>query len=444
MVFTHLSTPDLQRFRQGTMAVATLLEVDRHLAACAECARRLVGESELGETLALLQAELAEAESQACAYFTFEQKAAYVNDELSAQELTLAALHLEICPECHLEIEELRVLRARLPLQREYAPPTVPTLWERLRALWELPALRWPLQGLGIAAAMVLVIWLVNSVWRVSSVGPSSRLGQPQETQQNVLTKRGAEAQAAPSRQSPAQPDLPAALTAQPSQMVLALQDGKRQITLDQRGNLSGLDALSPASQETVKVALTTQRVKISPLLSEVRGASVQLLGGQREPNEFSLLSPVSKVVQAARPPFRWQALAGASNYYVTIYDTKLKSVASSAALSSTEWTPEEELERGQLYLWQVRAIKEGQEYFAPAPSSPDAKFRILGRPQAEELERVKNAQPSHLALGILYAQAGLLEEASQEFQTLYAANPHSAVVQKLLQSVNSQRRERR
>jgi len=310
-----------------------------------------------------------------------------------------------------------------------------------LRALWELPVFRWPLKGLGVAAAMVLIIWIVNSVWRVRVIGPSSRLGQPQATsefQQKVLTKSEAEAQPASPKQPPAQLNLPAGNT---SPMLLALQDGKQQITLDQQGNLSGLDALSPAYQEAIKVALTTQRVKVSPLLSEMRGTSVQLLGGQREPNAFSLLSPVGKVVQTARPSFRWQNLAGASNYYLAIYDASMKKVAASAALSGTEWTPEQELERGQLYLWQVRAIKEGQEYFAPAPSAPDAKFRILGRSQAEELERVKNAQPSHLALGVLYAQAGLLEEASQEFQALYAANPHSPVAQKLLQSVNRQRR---
>src|SRR5436190_21809433 len=105
---THLSTQDLQSFHQGAMTTATLLEADKHLTTCAECAQRLAGRARLGETLALLQAELTEAESQTCAYFTFEQKAAYVNEELSGQELSLASLHLEICPECQLEIEELR------------------------------------------------------------------------------------------------------------------------------------------------------------------------------------------------------------------------------------------------------------------------------------------------------------------------------------------------
>jgi anti-sigma factor RsiW len=436
MASTHLSNQDLQSFRQGTMAATALLEADQHLAVCAECAQRLAGGlrlPQLANTLARLQTELAEAESEACDYFSFEQKAAYVNGELSAADRSFANLHLEICPECHLEIEELRALRASLPLQREYAPPAVPTLWEKLRALWELPAFRLSLQGLGLAAAMVLIIWMMNSVWRVSVIGPAGERMEPHGQSENVLTKRETEAQP---KQSTAQTDLPAVTAVQPPQTALALQDGQRQITLDEGGNLSGLDTLSPASQAAIKVALKTQRVKISPLLGEMRGPSLQLLGGQPAADQFALLSPVGKVAQTTRPSFRWQPLAGASNYYVTIYDANQQKIAASPALTTPEWTPEQELARGQLYYWQVRAVREGQEYFAPAPSSPDAKFRILGQAQAVELERVKNSQPSHLALGVLYAQAGLLEEARQEFEALAAANPRSQVAQKLLQSV--------
>lgn len=447
MTATHLSNQDIQNFRQGTMAATALLEADRHLSACAECAQRLAGGAHLPylpylpyleDTLACLQADLAEAEGQACAYFSFEQKAAYVNQELSTAERSFADLHLEVCPECHLEIEELSALRASLPLQREYAPQTTPTWWERMRELWELPAFRWSLQGLGLAAAMVLVIWMMNSAWRVSVIGPSSRLGQPAGQQENVLTQRQPEAQPQP---SPAQPELPAATATQTPHTVVALQDGKRQITLDQQGNLNGLDTLAPAHQAAIKVALTTQRVKVSPLLDEMRGPALQLLGDQPAAKEFALLAPVGKVLLTTRPTLRWQALAGASNYYVAIYDARQQKIATSPALTTPAWTPEQELARGQLYVWQVRAIREGQEYFAPAPSSPDAQFRILGQAQAAELERVKNAQPSHLALGVLYAQAGLLDEARQEFAALSAANPGSPVAQKLFQSVNRQRR---
>ena len=60
----------------------------------------------------------------------------------------------------------------------------------------------------------------------------------------------------------------------------------------------------------------------------------------------------------------------------------------------------------------------------------------------ARELEQVKRMQPgSHLVLGILYQRAGLLDDAQQEFNTLYRANPNSELVKKLLRDVKSLRK---
>lgn len=47
----------------------------------------------------------------------------------------------------------------------------------------------------------------------------------------------------------------------------------------------------------------------------------------------------------------------------------------------------------------------------------------------------------SHLTLGVLYAQAGLLDDAERELQLLLRANPQSALAQKLLRGVRAKRR---
>jgi hypothetical protein len=47
----------------------------------------------------------------------------------------------------------------------------------------------------------------------------------------------------------------------------------------------------------------------------------------------------------------------------------------------------------------------------------------------------------SHLTLGGLYAQAGLLDDAERELQLLLRANPQSALAQKLLRGVRAKRR---
>ncbi len=53
-------------------------------------------------------------------------------------------------------------------------------------------------------------------------------------------------------------------------------------------------------------------------------------------------------------------------------------------------------------------------------PPAPEAKFKVLEQSQANELERIKKtAANSPLTLGVLYAQAGLLNDAEREFETL-------------------------
>jgi hypothetical protein len=89
-----------------------------------------------------------------------------------------------------------------------------------------------------------------------------------------------------------------------------------------------------------------------------------------------------------------------------------------------------------------VKALKDGQEITSPRPPAPQAKFRVLDQTKANELENARRAHPSsHLTLGLLYADAGLLREAEQEFRQLQKANPNSELARNLLRQVQSLRR---
>ena len=119
--------------------------------------------------------------------------------------------------------------------------------------------------------------------------------------------------------------------------------------------------------------------------------------------------------------------MEGATGYVVEVYDDQFKLVASSPQLTNRSWTTPQSLPRGKVYSWQVKAIKDGQEITSPRPPAPQAKFRILDQAKANELARAKRAYgSSHLTLGLLYAEAGLLKEAEQEFRLLLRANPNS------------------
>ena len=109
--------------------------------------------------------------------------------------------------------------------------------------------------------------------------------------------------------------------------------------------------------------------------------------------------------------------------------------------LKGLSWTAPQ-LARGQLYSWQVKASRGGQDFIAPRQSAPQARFRILNQAAAAEITRARrDYASSHLLLGLLYAQAGLLAEAEQEFRELQKANPDSDASRKLTASVSGPRR---
>jgi hypothetical protein len=132
--------------------------------------------------------------------------------------------------------------------------------------------------------------------------------------------------------------------------------------------------------------------------------------------------------------------MEGATGYVVEVYDEKFNPVISSPQLTDLEWTTI--LQRGKVYSWQVKAIKDGQEVTSPRPPAPQAKFRVLDLARANELAQARRAHASsHLTLGLLYADAGLLPEAEQEFRLLQKTNPNSDLARNLLRQVQALRR---
>jgi hypothetical protein len=75
----------------------------------------------------------------------------------------------------------------------------------------------------------------------------------------------------------------------------------------------------------------------------------------------------------------------------------------------------------------------------APVPPAPEAKFKVLEAALAEKIEEAKStANDSHLLLGVLYAEAGLLADAEKEFLALQSVNPKSPVPNALLKQVQT------
>lgn len=222
-----------------------------------------------------------------------------------------------------------------------------------------------------------------------------------------------------------------------PARELLVLNDQGRRLTLDGEGNLSGAEGLPPDLLQSIKRMLRTERVPHVAGAAELKGGRSTLLGEGEDGAPFRLLSPVGKVVLSNRPSFTWQPLAGASSYTVTVVDARLNEVMTSGPLTKTSWRPAKPLLNGDTYSWQVKAVRDGVQVVSPKLPSPPARFKLLGKGRVAELERSRKAYAnSHLALAVLYARAGLRDEAGAELRALLRDNPRSRVVRNLLRDV--------
>jgi hypothetical protein len=354
------------------------------------------------------------------AHLTAEQVARYVDRDFSGEELRMVMDHLTFCEQCALAVDDLHVFKDQIApsLDREYHPAAVPSSaegwWHRAIASLAAPFRSSP--GLAFGAAAIVLLAAVTGwlIWRT----------QPQiEPKQEIVV-------------TPPPPPQPA-----PAPVVAQLNDGVGQLTLDQEGKLSGADDLPPAYQSMLKEALANRRIEVSPNLNGLRRQSSSLMSTDNEGNEFSVIDPIGRVLMADRPTFRWSPLRGATGYVVEVYDGDFNLVAASPQLTNHSWTAPA-LSRGKVYGWQVKAIKDSQEVTSPRPPAPQARFRILDNAKANELAKARRAySSSHLALGLLYAEAGLLSEAEQEMRALQKANPDSEIARSLLSQVQALRR---
>jgi hypothetical protein len=430
-VTEHLSPVQFEDWRRRRLTPEELLGVDDHLAECAEC-RRLI-ESGLDNEAAALYAELA-TDSAIGTHPTFEQSAAYIDGLLGGEERRMIEDHLASCAQCAPEVADLRAFRNEVArdLDREYLPGTAAapaSRLDRVKAVLPAPLFKIPIWVYAAAPVLLLLAAAWWLVWR----------GTPNErSPQVVVTSPTPAPSPSVNLDSPMPPTSP---TPNAAPVIVKLNDGGSSLTLDANGAMTGVDQWPAEYQRLARKALTVQRVEKSPLLARLSRPESSLMGGDDEGRRFAVIEPAGKVTLTDRPTFSWSRLSGATGYVVEVYDARFNRVSSSPLLTGVSWAPPP-LPRGQVYSWQVKAIRDGQEFIAPRLPAPQAKFRILDRATANEVGRARRDYgTSHLLLGLLYARAGLLDEAEQELGALQKDNRDVAIVTRLLENVRALRR---
>jgi anti-sigma factor RsiW len=415
----HLTQKQIEDYSRNRLSAAELLATGDHLDQCETCRERVEAGLNVDATFFALREETFA--GNGAAHLTSEQTAGYVDKNLSGEELQVVTDHLSTCERCAFAVDDLRAFRNQIApsLDREYGPTEViQSSWrERFNQLFGVS----PAPAFAAATlAIVVLSFIVWMAWRTK-----------EEKREVVVVVPTPSVQPSPS----AVPSVE--VQPEPATAVAQLNDGAGVVSVDQQGKLSGADNLPPSYQELVKRALTSQRIERSSQLQGLTRPPSSLMGGNDQAREFSVLEPAGVVLLSDRPAFRWSRFEGASGYSVEIYDEQFKLVMSSPQVTTVSWTATQPLPRGGVYSWQVKAVKDGQETTVPRPPAPQARFRVIDQSKANELANAKRAySSSHLTLGLLYAEAGLLREAEHEFRLLQKANPQSEIARNLLRQV--------
>jgi hypothetical protein len=429
----HLTQKQIVDYSRRQIPAAELLSIADHTAGCEVCRRRIGGAQNGDAAFFELRSQVFEDIAETSTHLTPAQTAAYVDHDLSGEALQMASDHLTHCNECVLAVADLRAFRNEIApsLDREYQPATVPVVpvKEGRRSVFGfLPFRVAPAPAFAGVTLAVLVLALIGwVVWRNRQQQPSPQIAETPTT---------------PSQPAPQQPE-PTPAQSQAAPVVVAqINDGSSALTLDKDGKLSGADNLPPNYQTLLKNALSSGRVEKSSQLQGLTRPPSSLMGANNDAHAFSVVEPMGTVLLTAQPRFRWAAMQGATSYVVEVYDESFNLVTSSPQLTTLDWITTTALPRGHTYSWQVKATTDGETITSPRPPAPQAKFRIVDQARANEIAKARRAfGSSHLTLGLLYADAGLLHEAEQEFRLLQKANPNSDLARDLLRQVQALRR---
>jgi hypothetical protein len=412
----HLSREEIDNYIARKLAPTELLRVDGHLAVCTECMTKLNPRTSLETVREQIFA------SEIEPHLSFETMSQLVDGDLNEIEREIAELHMQNCGECSSGVEELGAVRETLKTDLVQTDPVVVKTTDRKFAFspwsWLIP----------VAAIIILGFML----WAFRTGGdPANNLANTSNSVNVPNTYPNVEI--ATSNSTPSNIDQ----NSDTAVVVASVADGGGRIEVLKDGRIRGID--SGQFEQKVRAALTDGAINVPADARDLMLSGGTLMGPSTPADGFRLFGPIGRVVEMDRPPFRWQPMKGAASYKVGVYNENFQLVAESPEIKTTVWTPAVGLPRGRIYRWQVTATVDGKAIVSPTRPAPDAKFKVVDTARANEIQQARRtAGNSHLLMGIVYADAGMIAEAQREFQTLLQKNPDSAIAKKLLAKVRS------
>ncbi|HLK66815.1 MAG TPA: hypothetical protein VKU19_25455 [Bryobacteraceae bacterium] len=190
-------------------------------------------------------------------------------------------------------------------------------------------------------------------------------------------------------------------------------------------------EAVPPEWQDLRNRVLRSGVVPIPEEIARTLHPPRATLRGVEEAQSLRPVAPVATATLTAQPEFRWDPEPGADWYRVAIFDRNLRLVVESEHLTETSWRSSKTLAPGEQYLWQITASTQGREAIAPQPPAPEAVFWVLSGAESARLAALAaRFSQDHLLLGIVYAQAGALDQAREQLHI--AASQGNAEAERL------------
>ena len=158
-------------------------------------------------------------------------------------------------------------------------------------------------------------------------------------------------------------------------------------------------------------------------------GARPASLKGLDAGTDAILEYPFAEVVSETQPVMHWKAFG--DSYSVSLSDSR-GLISRRGGLTDTRWTPPSALVRDKVYTWEVESA--GQKHRGT--------FRVLGESQLRELEQVRAEHgSSHLVMGAVNEELGLLTPARTEFEAMAKDKSMAQQAAKLLSHVEALRK---
>ena len=322
----HLTLDQLANYREGRLTGELLLAADDHIAACMQCRGLLLEDSSASAQLVAVVQSLRDTTDLSVVHLSYQDLQDQLEGTTPSEKAAQVEAHLRECSSCRLELQDLREFSSGVSSSANKVTASNVTSIARPR--------RSPyLLLLPLAAAIFLAAVIFRSHPNPAPV------------------------------------------------YAVSLHEGTSLLALDTAGQPVCPANVSPADCQTLAAILRDRQLPV-PAQNELRSSHAALLSAPSsstaESEAFHVVGPVGTAVLSDRPQFQWQQRPGAKTYRVEIFDVNYNPVLASPAVASTSWTPEQPLERGKVYAWQVTAAGKGAPLTAPKPPDPEARFEIV------------------------------------------------------------------